>query len=100
MCSYSCTTVSVNIVIYKPLQVCKEDINSFSSRRRLFPCQMSVRWIGVEGRNTTPLIYKILMKGATDKHNFLTITSDLPLGIGTVIPVKLIFMHYVCMMGL
>ena len=80
----ACTTMSVNII---SLQVCKEDINSFSFRRRLHSCQMSVCWSGEEGKKIIPLNYKISMKGAKDRYNFLTLTSDcLPLGIGTVIP--------------
>ena len=98
MCSYAGTTVCVNIVIYTSLQVCKEDINSFSFRRRLHSCQMSVCWIGEEGKKIIPLDYQITLRGATDKYNFLTLTSDIPLGIDTVIPVKLIFMHDVCML--
>ena len=83
----TCTTMSVNIIFYISLQVCKEDINSFSSRRRLHSCQMRVCWIGEEGKKIIPLNYKISMKGAKDRYNFLTITShSLPLGIGTVIP--------------
>ena len=79
--------MSVNIIFYISLQVCKEDINSFSFRRRLHSCQMSVCWSGEEGKKIIPLNYKISMKGAKDRYNFLTLTSDsLPLGIGTMIP--------------
>ena len=81
----ACTTMSVNIFFYISLQVHKEDINSFSFRRRLpvHSCQMSVCWIGEEGKKMIPLNYKITLKGAKDRYNFLTLTLDyLQLGIG------------------
>ena len=94
VCSYAGTTMSVNIIIYTSLQVYREDVNSFSFRRRLHSCQMSVCWIGEEGKKIMPLNYQLTLIGATDKYNFLIMTSDfLPLDIGTVIPVKLIFVH-------
>ena len=95
----ACTTMCVNIIFYISLQVCKEDIDRFLFRRRVpvHSCQMSVCWIGEERKKIIPLDYKITLKGAKDRYNFLTLTSDcLPLGIGTVIytqPVMLIIMH-------
>ena len=80
---YECEYHILHIIFYISLQVRKEDIDRFSFRRRLpvHSCQMSVSWSGEERKKIIPLNYKITLKGAKDKYNFLTLTSDcLPLG--------------------
>ena len=57
------------------VQVCKEDVDNYTSRRLLVPFQVMVRWVGDGDKPLKPLFCKIYFRGAKKRFDFLTVTS-------------------------
>ena len=54
----------------------KEDVDNYTPRRVLVPCQVRVRWVG-DRDDPEPLSHEIKLVGATNVFDFLTVTSPI-----------------------
>lgn len=56
-------------------QMYKRDVNRFPSGRGVQSCQMHITWVGQDGSKVKQLQYKMVLNGANEERNFLTIVS-------------------------
>ena len=59
------------------VQVRKEDVDNYTPRGILVPCQVRVRWVGDRDDPVKPLSHEIKLVGAKNVFDFLTVTSPI-----------------------
>jgi hypothetical protein len=59
------------------LLVRREDVDNYTPRRVLVPCQVRVRWVGDRDDPVKPLSHEIKLVGATNVFDFLTVTTPI-----------------------
>ena len=75
------------------VQVRREDVDNYTPRRVLVPCQVRVRWVGDRDDPVKPLSHEIKLLGAKNVFDFLTVTSPiLCIGVFAVsLPIAYLF---------
>ena len=75
MHSISTSHTFINEVVL--VQVRREDVDNYTPRRVLMPCQVKVCWGGDRDDPVKPLSHEIKLVGAKNVYDFLTVTSPI-----------------------